>query len=62
MESDKLRVSVCLLLLIVIFGTISYSVIEEMTLFDSFYMTLITISTVGFSEITPLTGNQYPLS
>lgn len=26
-----------------------------MTLFDSFYMTLITISTVGFSEIAPLT-------
>ncbi len=55
LESDKLRVSVLLLLLIVVFGTVSYSVIEGMTPFDSFYMTLITISTVGFSEIMPLT-------
>ena len=55
METDKLRASVFLLLLIVVFGTVSYAAIEKMTMFDSFYMTLITISTVGFSEIKPLT-------
>ena len=37
------------------FGTVGYTVFEEMTPFDAFYMTLITISTVGFSEIKPLT-------
>jgi len=31
-----------------------YSVFEDMPVFDAFYMTLITVSTVGFSEIKPL--------
>ena len=55
MEYSRLRISLLLLLSIILFGTFSYSLIEKMSLFDSFYMTLITISTVGFSEITPLT-------
>ena len=55
MEYARLRTSLLLLLSIILSGTISYSLIEKMSLFDSFYMTLITISTVGFSEITPLT-------
>jgi voltage-gated potassium channel len=36
------------------FGTISFHLVEGMSLFDSLYMTIITISTVGFSEIKPL--------
>ena len=36
------------------FGTLGYSSFEGMPLFDAFYMTLITISTVGFGEIRPL--------
>lgn len=55
MEYAKLRISLFLLLLIILFGTVGYSTFEAMTVFDSFYMTLITISTVGFSEIAPLT-------
>ncbi len=55
MEYSRLRISLLLLLSIILFGTFSYSLIEKMSLFDSFYMTLITISTVGFSEIIPLT-------
>ena len=55
MEIAKLRISLFLLIVIIAFGTIGYTTIEEMTVFDSFYMTLITISTVGFSEIAPLT-------
>lgn len=50
-----MRISLFLLVSIILFGTFGYSIIEGMSLFDSFYMTLITISTVGFSEITPLT-------
>ncbi|MDA3899465.1 MAG: potassium channel protein [Spirochaetes bacterium] len=39
-------------------GTVLYYIVEErMSLFDSFYMTLITISTVGFQEIFPLSRN-----
>jgi len=55
MEYARLRISLFLLFLIIASGTVGYSLIEGMTLFDSFYMTLITISTVGFGEITPLT-------
>jgi voltage-gated potassium channel len=54
MEIVKLRISLFLLFSIIVIGTAGYSAIEHMTLFDSFYMTLITISTVGFSEIAPL--------
>ena len=54
-EFTKLRISVFLLLVIILFGTVGYTSIEHMSVFDSFYMTLITISTVGFSEIAPLT-------
>ena len=36
---------------IVIFGTAGYMLIEDWKLFDALYMTVITISTVGFSEV-----------
>jgi voltage-gated potassium channel len=35
-------------------GTVGYHLIEGWTLFDSFYMTVITISTVGFKEVRDL--------
>lgn len=43
-----------LLFCTIAFGTLGYYIIEGMPLFDAFYMTMITISTVGFSEIKPL--------
>jgi voltage-gated potassium channel len=39
---------------IVGFGTCGYYVVERMPLFEAFYMTIITISTVGYAEIVPL--------
>ncbi|MFO7559744.1 MAG: potassium channel protein [Desulfobacterales bacterium] len=54
MDYFRLLVSLLFLLGIILFGTVGYTVFESMPLFDSFYMTLITISTVGFSEIKPL--------
>src|SRR5579872_3742291 len=35
-------------------GTVGFRVIEGYSLFDAFYMTLITITTVGYQEIHPL--------
>lgn len=35
-------------------GTVGFRVIEGYSLFDAFYMTLITITTVGYQEIRPL--------
>jgi len=43
-----------LLLLVIIAGTIGYMVIERWPLLDAVYMTIITISTVGYNEIHPL--------
>ena len=52
----KLTKAVLMLLSVIMIGTIGFEVIEEdYTFIDSFYMTIITISTVGFSEIVPLT-------
>ncbi|MGD9176194.1 MAG: potassium channel protein [Desulfobacterales bacterium] len=36
------------------FGTCSYYLVEHMPLFEAFYMTIITITTVGFAEVIPL--------
>ena len=44
-----------LLFLITSGGTVGYMVIEEWSFADSFYMTIITMSTVGFSEVHDLT-------
>lgn len=54
MDYSRLRISLLFLVGIVTFGTAGYAIFEEMGPFDAFYMTLITISTVGFSEIKPL--------
>jgi len=45
-----------MLLLVLAFGTIGYSVIEGWALTDSIYMTIITISTVGYGEVYPLSN------
>ena len=42
-------------LLTLILGTTGFVVVEHYPIFDAFYMTLITMTTVGYSEIRPLT-------
>jgi voltage-gated potassium channel len=54
MDNKKLWYSFFMLMGIISFGTLGYYLLEDMSLFESFYMTVITISTVGFSEIAPL--------
>ncbi len=41
-------------LLVIAGGTIGYVVIEEMDTFDALYMTTITVTTIGFKEVFPL--------
>jgi voltage-gated potassium channel len=43
-----------LLLLIIIIGVAGYRLIEGWSLFDALYMTVITITTVGYKEVYPL--------
>ncbi|MFZ0613377.1 MAG: potassium channel protein [Desulfobacterales bacterium] len=54
MDSRRIRIAFILLFCTITFGTLGYHVTEGMPFFDAFYMTMITISTVGFSEIKPL--------
>ena len=38
----------------VAFGTLGFVIVEGYPVFDAFYMTLITVSTVGYQELHPL--------
>lgn len=53
-ESKKLRYSLLMLSAIIALGTCGYYFVEHMPLFEAFYMTIITLSTVGFMEVVPL--------
>jgi voltage-gated potassium channel len=55
MDAKKFRFAILLSFGTISFGTLGYYFFEGMTFFDAFYMTIITVSTVGFSEIKPLT-------
>jgi voltage-gated potassium channel len=48
------RLSVGLMALIVVGGTTGYSLIEGWDLWDAFYMTVISVTTVGYREVHPL--------
>lgn len=50
----KIIYVVLILIFIYMVGTIGYMVLEEFSFLDSIYMTAITISTVGFKEVAPL--------
>ncbi len=40
-------------LLLILLGTVVYSILQEWTLFDSLYATIITITTVGYGDLSP---------
>lgn len=50
----KIKYTFAFFLLVLFFGTVGFSLIEKWSLFDSLYMTVITIFTVGYEEIRPL--------
>jgi len=58
----RIYAAAALLLVIVSIGTIGYHLIEGMTLFEGFYMTFITISTIGFSEVGNLSDDSRVLT
>jgi voltage-gated potassium channel len=43
-----------LLIVVLVTGVIGFSLIENWSFLDAFYMTVISISTVGYSEVNPL--------
>ncbi|MCP4251872.1 MAG: potassium channel protein [Candidatus Scalindua sp.] len=50
----KLIISLILFIIVLLSGTAGYYFIEGWEVFDSLYMTVITLSTVGFHEVEPL--------
>src|SRR6266849_8870720 len=51
---NRLILIAAALLLIVLGGTVGFVLVERYSWFDAFYMTLITVSTVGYAEVHPL--------
>jgi voltage-gated potassium channel len=51
--SPRLRLSLLLFGVALTMGTVGYWLIEDFTLVDAFYQTVITLSTVGFAETEP---------
>ena len=47
-------IPILVLILVIIIGTVGYILIENYRLLDAFYMTIITIATVGYEEVHPL--------
>ena len=52
--ASRLRAVAILLLAVIGGGTVGFMLLEHWSPLDSFYMTIITISTVGYSEVKPL--------
>ena len=50
----RFRLPAALLAVVIVYGMLGYMLIERWSLLDSFYMTIITISTVGYSEVNKL--------
>ena len=52
----RFLIAFSLLVLLILIGTLGYALIEDWSIGDSLYMTFITISTVGFGEVKPLSA------
>jgi voltage-gated potassium channel len=53
---SRVRIGATLLALVIVTGTIGYVIIEDVSWFDSFYMVIVTITTVGYSEVIDLSN------
>ena len=51
---QKLRMAVVALAMVIFLGTVGFVALERMDPLDALYMTIITLSTVGFREVAPL--------
>ena len=54
-EKEKLIVILIILASLVGVGTLGYSILLDVPLLDGLYMTVITISSVGYKEVAPMT-------
>ena len=54
----RFRRPALLLLLVLLYGTLGYTVVEHWDPLDSFFMTVITLSTVGYGEVHRLSSGR----
>ena len=59
----KLKIALVALLIVILIGTLGYGLIERWSILDSLYMSVITIATVGYKEVYPLsfTGKVFTI-
>ncbi|MFA7717992.1 MAG: potassium channel family protein [Candidatus Absconditabacterales bacterium] len=46
---------IAVIIIIVVIGTIAFHIVEGWNLFNSFYFTTVTMSTIGYGDMAPLT-------
>ncbi|UWX54079.1 NAD-binding protein [Maribacter litopenaei] len=51
---SKIYLALMLMLAVLLFGVLGYRLIADYSWIDAFYMTIITVTTVGFSEVRPM--------
>ncbi len=54
--TSGIRIAFGLLAFSVLVGILGFTILEKYSFLDAFYMTIITLSTVGFGEVRPLSG------
>ena len=61
---SRLRVAILLVVLVIVTGVLGYRFLVDYPWFDALYMTIITLTTVGFLEVHPLspTGRGFTMA
>jgi len=54
---SKIVLALSLMVVVLVFGVVGYKFLSDFTWVEAIYMTIITVTTVGFSEVRPLDAN-----
>ncbi|MFN3139003.1 MAG: potassium channel family protein [Allomuricauda sp.] len=54
---SKIVLALSLMVVVLVFGVVGYKILSDFTWVEAIYMTIITVTTVGFSEVRPLDAN-----